>query len=235
MGHLHNHAGPTGGGSVVGNQVHDNCAGIWFEAFGPVLALRSRATRLRTTRTRARVRNSTRKFSGISGSRFRAPECMDVTANHLWAPSPQGPPYLGGVVVLDGSVLRRDGETQEQHRHRQPLWPQQAGHFLMISQAQATASSATTATRACRSVCATRRFHFIREGPASAGLFFLRNFWDLPVYPNMVLQPKLGARPSLPSTRGCHAGVERPRKNTLSQYNQTVCPRTATLHDPPDI
>src|SRR5215211_5877335 len=31
---------------------------------------------------------------------------------------------------LDGSVLRRIGETPEQLRHRQPLWAQQAGHLL---------------------------------------------------------------------------------------------------------
>src|SRR5215210_8358047 len=39
-------------------------------------------------------------------------------------------PYLGRGRGRGYSVLQRRAEAQEQHRSRQPLWPQQAGHLL---------------------------------------------------------------------------------------------------------
>ena len=172
-----------GGGPVVGNQVHDNCAGIWFEAFGPVGGFEVKGNT---------VTDNTHSCQGpkfdqeILGDRDRASR-RQRHGRYRQPPLGQRPlrahPYLGRCgACLDGSVLRRDGETQEQHRHRQPLWPQQSRTFSMISSG--------SGNRFIGNHCNTSvpipsvqlgRFHFYQEGPASAGLFFLCNLRDLPL------------------------------------------------------
>ena len=90
-------------GSFAGNTIHDNCAGMFFEAFQgqPVGGFEVKANT---------VENNTRKcptgieegrvaFSGI-GIALLGASGMEVTANHLSGNVPSGPtPVSGGVVV----------------------------------------------------------------------------------------------------------------------------------------
>ena len=90
-------------GSFAGNTIHDNCAGMFFEAFPgqPVGGFEVKANQ---------VENNTRKcptgieegrvaFSGI-GIALLGASGMEVTGNHLSGNIPSGPtPVSGGVVV----------------------------------------------------------------------------------------------------------------------------------------
>jgi parallel beta-helix repeat protein len=90
-------------GSIAGNTIHDNCAGMFFEAF-PGLPVGGFEVKANT------VENNTRKcptgieegraaFSGI-GIALLGASGMEVTANHLSGNIPSGPtPVSGGVVV----------------------------------------------------------------------------------------------------------------------------------------
>ena len=110
----------TKGGFIAGNQVHDNCAGMFFEAFKgePVGGFEVKANT---------VENNTRKcptgieegrvaFSGI-GIALLGASGMEVTANHLSGNIPSGPtPVSGGVVVStnpfgDGSAEPRNNSV----------------------------------------------------------------------------------------------------------------------------
>jgi parallel beta-helix repeat protein len=90
------------GGSVVGNNLHDNCAGMIFEPFPPQQPVGDFKVTGNT------VENNTRScqgqkfpgdFSGI-GIALLGTTDMEVTANHLSGNVPSGPtPVSGGVVV----------------------------------------------------------------------------------------------------------------------------------------
>ncbi len=91
----------THGGSVVGNKVHDNCAGMFFEAFSQSVGDFKVAGNT--------VENNTRScpdqkffrgaFSGI-GIALLGARGMEVTANHLSGNVPSGPTAVSGGVVV---------------------------------------------------------------------------------------------------------------------------------------
>jgi parallel beta-helix repeat protein len=87
------------GGSVVGNQVHDNCAGMFFEGFGPVEGFKVAGNTVEDNTRSCQGQKFGRKFSGI-GIALLGASGMEVTANHLSGNVPSGPtPISGGVVV----------------------------------------------------------------------------------------------------------------------------------------
>ena len=89
------------GGSVVGNNLHDNCAGMFFEAF-PSQPVDDFEVKANT------VENNTRScgppqfgvnFSGI-GIALLGASGMEVTGNQISGNVPSGPtPFSGGVAV----------------------------------------------------------------------------------------------------------------------------------------
>jgi parallel beta-helix repeat protein len=87
------------GGSIVGNKVHDNCAGMFFEAFGPTGGFGVKGNTVTDNTRSCRGQKFGRKFSGI-GIALLGASGMEVTANHLSGNVPSGPtPISGGVVV----------------------------------------------------------------------------------------------------------------------------------------
>ena len=91
----------TFGGSVVGNNVHDNCAGMFFEAFKgePVGGFEVTGNTVDNNTHSCRAAQFDRNFSGI-GIALLGASGMEVTANHLSGNVPSGPtPVSGGVVV----------------------------------------------------------------------------------------------------------------------------------------
>ena len=112
--------GGTHHGSLAGNTIHDNCAGMFFEAFPgqPVGGFEVKANT---------VENNTRKcptgieegrvaFSGI-GIALLGASGMEVTGNQISGNIPSGPtPVSGGVVVStnpfgDGSAEPRNNSV----------------------------------------------------------------------------------------------------------------------------
>jgi parallel beta-helix repeat protein len=86
-------------GSLVGNDVRDNCAGIWFEAFGPVGGFKVTGNTVTDNTRSCQGQKFGRKFSGI-GIALLGASRMEVSTNHLWGNVPSGPtPISGGVVV----------------------------------------------------------------------------------------------------------------------------------------
>jgi parallel beta-helix repeat protein len=89
------------GGSVLGNKVHDNCAGMFFEAFKnqPVGGFAISGNRVSDNTRSCGGQKFGRKFSGI-GIALLGASGMRLTANHFWGNVPSGPtPISGGVVV----------------------------------------------------------------------------------------------------------------------------------------
>ena len=114
------YVGDTHRGSFAGNTIHDNCAGMFFEAFPgqPVGGFEVKANT---------VENNTRKcptgieegrvaFSGI-GIALLGASGMEVTGNQISGNIPSGPtPVSGGVVVStnpfgDGSAEPRNNSV----------------------------------------------------------------------------------------------------------------------------
>jgi parallel beta-helix repeat protein len=87
-------------GSIVGNQVHDNCAGMFFdEAFGPTGGLEVKGNTVTDNTRSCRGPKFGRKFSGI-GIALLGTSGMEVTGNRISGNVPSGPtPISGGVVV----------------------------------------------------------------------------------------------------------------------------------------
>jgi parallel beta-helix repeat protein len=95
------------GGSFAGNTIHDNCAGMFFEAF-PSQPVGEFEVKGNTVENNARSCRAAqfdppnelgRNFSGIGIALLGARD-MEVTGNHLSGNVPSGPtPVSGGVVV----------------------------------------------------------------------------------------------------------------------------------------
>jgi parallel beta-helix repeat protein len=88
-------------GSVSGNEVHDNCAGMFFEAFKgePVGGFEVTGNTLKDNTRSCRAGQFDRNISGI-GIALLGASGMEVKANHLSGNVPTGPtPISGGVVV----------------------------------------------------------------------------------------------------------------------------------------
>jgi parallel beta-helix repeat protein len=94
-------------GSIAGNTVHDNCAGMFFEAFAsqPVGEFEVKANQVENNTQSCRTAQFNppyelgRNFSGIGIALLGARD-MEVTANHLSGNIPSGPSAVSGGVVV---------------------------------------------------------------------------------------------------------------------------------------
>jgi len=91
----------THSGSVVGNKVHDNCAGMFFEAFKgePVGEFKVTGNTVDNNSQSCRAAQFGRNFSGIGIALLGAKE-MEVTGNNLSGNVPSGPTRISGGVVV---------------------------------------------------------------------------------------------------------------------------------------
>jgi parallel beta-helix repeat protein len=89
------------GGSVFGNQVHNNCAGMVVEAFKgePVGGFEVKANTVTHNTRSCRAAQLGINFSGI-GIALLGARGMEVTANHLSGNVPSGPTRISGGVVV---------------------------------------------------------------------------------------------------------------------------------------
>ena len=111
-------------GSFAGNTIHDNCAGMFFEAFlgQPVggFAVKANTVENNTRKCPTGIEEGRVAFSGI-GIALLGASGMEVTANHLSGNIPSGPtPVSGGVVVStnpfgDGSAQPRNNSVIGNH------------------------------------------------------------------------------------------------------------------------
>jgi parallel beta-helix repeat protein len=112
----------TLGGSFTGNQVHDNCAGMFFVAFPshPVGDFEVKGNTVDNNSQSCRAAQFGINFSGIGIGLFGARD-MEVKANHLSGNVPSGPtPVSGGVVVAvdpygDGAPKPRNNSVIANH------------------------------------------------------------------------------------------------------------------------
>jgi nitrous oxidase accessory protein NosD len=93
----------THGGSFAGNTIHDNCAGMFFEAFTsePVgdFEVKGNTVENNTRKCPAGLEQGREAFSGI-GIALLGASGMEVTGNQISGNIPSGPtPVSGGVVV----------------------------------------------------------------------------------------------------------------------------------------
>jgi parallel beta-helix repeat protein len=86
-------------GSFVGNTIHDNCAGMFFEAFGPVGGFEVKANTVTDNTRSCRSKSWGRNFSGI-GIALLGARGMEVSANHISGNVPSGPTRISGGVVV---------------------------------------------------------------------------------------------------------------------------------------
>ena len=86
-------------GSFVGNTIHDNCAGMFFEAFGPVGGFEVKGNTVEHNTRSCRGQKFGRKFSGI-GIALLGARGMDVSANRISGNVPSGPTRISGGVVV---------------------------------------------------------------------------------------------------------------------------------------
>src|SRR5215211_997753 len=102
----------TKGGFIAGNQVHDNCAGMFFEANGfekgPVSGFEVKANTVKNNTRSCRAAKFDRNFSGI-GIALHGARDMEVSANHLSGNVPSGPTRISGGIVV--AVNPYFGET----------------------------------------------------------------------------------------------------------------------------
>ena len=89
------------GGSFTGNRVHDNCAGMFFEAFKgePVGGFEVKGNTVKDNTRSCRSQKFGRNLSGI-GIALLGTTDMEVTANHLSGNVPSGPTAVSGGVVV---------------------------------------------------------------------------------------------------------------------------------------
>src|SRR5215212_2974470 len=124
------------GGSVVGNNVHDNCAGMFFEAFAaePVGEFKVTGNTVDNNSQSCRAAQFDRNFSGIGIALLGARE-MEVTANHLSGNVPSGPTRISGGVVVStnpffgGSAKPRNNSVTGNHfgRNRPDIFWDKSG------------------------------------------------------------------------------------------------------------
>jgi parallel beta-helix repeat protein len=104
-------------GSFVGNDLRDNCAGMFFEALKgqPVGGFEVKANTVADNTRSCRAAQFDRNFSGI-GIALLGASGMKVTANHLWGNVPTGPTLVSGGVVVSKDPYFQDtnfGGTQK--------------------------------------------------------------------------------------------------------------------------
>src|SRR5215211_3308560 len=100
----------TKGGFIAGNTIHDNCAGMFFEANGfqkgPVSGAEVKANTVENNTRSCRAAKFDRNFSGI-GIVLLGARDMEVTANHLSGNVPSGPTRISGGVVVAVNPYRK--------------------------------------------------------------------------------------------------------------------------------
>jgi parallel beta-helix repeat protein len=122
--------GATHRGSFAANTIHDNCAGMFFEAFPgqPVggFEVKGNTVENNTRKCPTGIEEGRVAFSGI-GIALLGASGMELTANHLSGNVPSGPtPVSGGVVVStnpfgDGSAQPRNNSVIGNHfGHNKP-------------------------------------------------------------------------------------------------------------------
>src|SRR5215216_2162088 len=93
----------TKGGFIAGNTIHDNCAGMFFEANGfekgPVSGFEVKGNTVENNTRSCRAEKFDRNFSGI-GIVLHGARDIEVTANHLSDNVPSGPTRISGGVVV---------------------------------------------------------------------------------------------------------------------------------------
>jgi parallel beta-helix repeat protein len=91
-----------GGGSFAGNTIHDNCAGMFFEADGfkePVSGFEVKANTVENNTRSCRAAQFERNVSGI-GIALLGTTNMEVKGNTLSGNVPSGPTAVSGGVVV---------------------------------------------------------------------------------------------------------------------------------------
>src|SRR5215213_921466 len=88
-------------GSIAGNKVHDNCAGMFFEAFEsqPVGEFEVKGNTVENNAQSCRAAQFDRNFSGI-GIALLGASGMEVTGNHISGNVPSGPTRISGGVAV---------------------------------------------------------------------------------------------------------------------------------------
>src|SRR5215213_9773212 len=91
----------TKGGSFAGNTIHDNCAGMFFDAFKaePVGEFKVAGNTVKDNTRSCRAAQFDRNFSGIGIALLGARE-MEVTGNRISGNIPSGPTRVSGGVVV---------------------------------------------------------------------------------------------------------------------------------------
>jgi len=107
----------TYGGSVGGNNVHDNCAGMFFETFKaePVGGFGVKGNTVENNTRSCRAAKFGINFSGI-GIALLGASGMQLTGNHLSGNIPSGPTRISGGVVVSTDPYYRGttfGGTQK--------------------------------------------------------------------------------------------------------------------------
>jgi parallel beta-helix repeat protein len=98
------YVGDTHGGSIAGNNVHNNCAGMFFEAYEDdglklVGDFEVKGNTVENNTRACRAAQFGRAFSGI-GIALLGASGMEVTGNQISGNVPSGPtPVSGGIVV----------------------------------------------------------------------------------------------------------------------------------------
>ena len=88
-------------GSIAGNNIHDNCAGMFFEAFKPepVGDFQVKGNTVEDNTRSCRAGQLDRNFSGI-GIALLGASGMEVTGNQISGNVPSGPTRISGGVVV---------------------------------------------------------------------------------------------------------------------------------------
>jgi parallel beta-helix repeat protein len=89
------------GGSFTGNTIHDNCAGMFFDAFEsePVGEFEVKGNTVENNTRSCRAAQFDSNFSGI-GIALIGASGMELTGNHLSGNIPSGPTRISGGVVV---------------------------------------------------------------------------------------------------------------------------------------
>jgi parallel beta-helix repeat protein len=119
----------TKGGSFAGNTIHDNCAGMFFEADGskePVSGFEVKGNTVKNNTRSCRPGGFERNVSGV-GIALLGTTNMEVTGNHLSGNVPSGPTRISGGVVVStdlpfgGSAKLRNNSVIGNHfGHNKP-------------------------------------------------------------------------------------------------------------------
>src|ERR671910_3164451 len=102
----------TKGGSIAGNTIRDNCAGMFFEADDfdeHVVGFEVRGNTVEDNTRSCRAGKVDRNVSGVGIALLGAASGMELTGNHLSGNVPSGPTRIsGGVVVSTDPYFKKE-------------------------------------------------------------------------------------------------------------------------------